>query len=94
MTCLLGCQGEEMPFNAEEYMGIQFPPLELNSMKLVTHTWTSANYVALLDGLFWSLRPEILSLELNYYSPEFLKVCVRYSGNKSIPLYWFVVDNL
>ncbi|XP_010693135.2 uncharacterized protein LOC104906115 isoform X1 [Beta vulgaris subsp. vulgaris] len=65
--------GEEMPFNAEEYNGIQFPPLELNSMKLVTHTWTSANYVALSDGLFWSLRPEILSLELNYYSPEFLK---------------------
>ncbi|XP_048495432.1 F-box/FBD/LRR-repeat protein At5g56420 isoform X2 [Beta vulgaris subsp. vulgaris] len=66
-------EGEEMPFNAEEYNGIQFPPLELNSMKLVTHTWTSANYVALSDGLFWSLRPEILSLELNYYSPEFLK---------------------
>ncbi|KNA03583.1 hypothetical protein SOVF_207720, partial [Spinacia oleracea] len=65
--------GKEISFNSEDYKEIQLLPFELNNMKLVTHTLTSVNYAALLDGLFWNLRPRILSLELNYYSPEFLK---------------------
>ncbi|XP_021755129.1 F-box/FBD/LRR-repeat protein At5g56420-like [Chenopodium quinoa] len=71
--CMTAKSDKAISFNVEDYVGIQFSPLELNIMKLVTHTLTSVNYAALLDALFWNLRPRILSLELNYYSPEFLK---------------------
>lgn len=72
-------QGKEIPFNAEDSIGIPRPPAELNNLKLETYAVTLENYGTFLDGLLWSTRPAILSLELNYYSPEFLKVCVHFS---------------
>lgn len=72
-------QGKEIPFNAEDLIGMLRSPAELNNLKLGTFAVTLDNYGTFLDGLLWSTRPAILSLELNYYSPEFLKVCVRFS---------------
>ncbi|XP_021755133.1 putative F-box/LRR-repeat protein At1g56400 isoform X3 [Chenopodium quinoa] len=65
--------GREISFNAEDYIGIQFPPFELDNMKLFMNVFTSINYAALLDGLFWNLRPRILSLQLLFLSPDVLK---------------------
>ncbi|KAL2895518.1 hypothetical protein RDABS01_011427 [Bienertia sinuspersici] len=62
-----------MTGSCQGFMGIQISPFKLNNMTLVTHALTLGNYAGLLDGLFCSVRPQILSLELNYYSPEFLK---------------------
>ncbi|KAL2925228.1 hypothetical protein RDABS01_028783, partial [Bienertia sinuspersici] len=64
---------KKIPFSAKDFMGIQISLFKLNNMTLVTHALTLGNYAGLLDGLFCSVRPQILSLELNYYSPEFLK---------------------
>lgn len=74
MTCFMVCQDMEIPFNAKDFVGVQFLPFTLNNMLLVTHFVTLGNYAVLLDGLLWSLRPQILSLELNYNSFEFVKV--------------------
>ncbi|KAL2897288.1 Gamma-glutamyl phosphate reductase [Bienertia sinuspersici] len=64
---------KKIPFSAKDFMGIQISLFKLNNMTLVTHALTLGNYAGLLDGLFCSVHPQILSLELNYYSPEFLK---------------------
>uniref|UniRef100_A0A803N7X0 At1g61320/AtMIF1 LRR domain-containing protein n=3 Tax=Chenopodium quinoa TaxID=63459 RepID=A0A803N7X0_CHEQI len=69
--------GEDISFNAEDYTGKQFPLFELNNMKLVMflfETTSTINYISLLDGLFWNLRPRILSFfKLYCLSPQNLK---------------------
>ncbi|XP_021763551.1 F-box/FBD/LRR-repeat protein At2g26030-like [Chenopodium quinoa] len=62
--------GEVISFNGEDYMGIQFAPIELNNMKLVAYSLKSINFAALLDSLFWNLRPRILSIQLEFYSSK------------------------
>ncbi|XP_057522233.1 putative F-box/FBD/LRR-repeat protein At1g78760 [Amaranthus tricolor] len=71
--CMTSKTGKEIPFNAEDLIGMLRSPAELNNLKLGTFAVTLDNYGTFLDGLLWSTRPAILSLELNYYSPEFLK---------------------
>ncbi|XP_021763552.1 uncharacterized protein LOC110728198 [Chenopodium quinoa] len=66
--------GREIFFNAEDSIGKQFPHFEFNNMKLgmLMFGTTSINYASLLDGLFWNLRPRILSFKLSLI-PKILK---------------------
>lgn len=58
-------------FDAQDLMGDQLPsPVELENLELTVHTLTSVNCTALLDGLLCTLRPKVLSLELNYISTK------------------------